>query len=135
MSISRIDALVDAFAAMNGCLDPHRDAYRLRNPLMLPAFSDKYTKDPKTGKRVFNSWSSGFDNSKIDVKIKASGASLSKIGPTSTLLDLTCLYGNPKTAVDYIVNFLRHALQDETITKNIQLQWFLESPQENKEII
>jgi len=63
------------------------------------------------------------------LQIKCSGKSFSKIGPESTLVDLVCLYGNPKTAAKYITNFLRHALEDDTITENIPLAWFLEVPQ------
>jgi hypothetical protein len=128
MMIPRISALCDAFAKLNGALDPQSDAYKLRNPLLLKAFSPKHDRDEK-GRRRFRSFTSGYDNGIIDLQIKCSGKSFSKIGPESTLVDLVCLYGNPKTAAKYIINFLRHALEDDTITENVLLAWFLEVPQ------
>lgn len=127
--VKKIDALVDAFARMNGMLDPQSVAYRLRNPLLLKAFSPKHEKD-ENGLRVFSSFTSGYENGLNDIKIKCSGKSHSKIGPDSTIQDLTCLYGNPISATRYIKNFLRHALQDDNIMESTPLSFFLE---ENKE--
>jgi hypothetical protein len=129
----RLAALCAAFAAMNGLLSPGSDAYRLMNPLLLPAFSPKHKKDEKTGRRCFNSFSSGWDNSLIDLSIKCSGNSFSKIGPDSTLLDLVCLYGNRPPAARIVKNFLCAALNDASISESQPLSWFLESPQEDKE--
>jgi hypothetical protein len=126
--IPRIHALCDAFAKLNGALDSTSDAYKLRNPLLLKAFSLKHDRDEK-GRRRFRSFTSGYDNGIIDLQIKCSGKSFSKIGPESTLVDLVCLYGNPRSAGRYITNFLRHALEDDTITENVPLAWFLEAPQ------
>ena len=126
--ISRLDALVDAFANINGALDPKSDAYQLRNPLMLKAFSPNHEKDDK-GNRRFKSFVSGYDNGIIDVKIKCSGQSFyakKGLGPNSPLADLVCLYGNPVSATRTIVNFLRHALKDDNIPQGINLGWFLE---------
>jgi hypothetical protein len=123
--IPRIHALVDAFARLNGALDPQTDAYKLRNPLLLRAFSPKHDRDEK-GLRRFKSFTSGYDNGILDAQIKCSGKSFSKIGSTSTITDLVCLYGNPATATKYVVNFLRHALEDDTIPSDITLGWFLE---------
>ena len=126
--ISRISALVDAFAKLNGALDPQSDAYKLRNPLLLKAFSPKHDRDDK-GRRRFRSFTSGYDNGILDVQIKCSGKSYSKsVGPDTPLTSLVCLYGNPISATRYVVNFLRHALEDDTITENIPLGWFLEVP-------
>ena len=122
--IPRTHALVDAFAKLNGALDPQSDAYRLRNPLLLRAFSPKHDRDEK-GLRQFKSFTSGYDNGILDVKIKCSGHSFSKIGPDSSLRDLVCLYGNPTSAARYVVNFLRHALHDENITEQTTLGWFI----------
>jgi len=123
--IPRTHALVDAFANMNGALNPQSDAYRLRNPLLLKAFSPKHDRDEK-GLRQFRSFTSGYDNGILDVKIKCSGRSFSKIGPESTLKDLVCLYGNPASAARFITNFLRHALNDDSITESTKLAWFLD---------
>lgn len=126
--ISRLDALVDAFANINGAFDPKSDAYQLRNPLMLKAFSPNHERDDK-GNRRFKSFVSGYDNGIIDVKIKCSGQSFyakKGLGPASPLSDLVCLYGNPVSATRTVVNFLRHALKDDNIPQSVNLGWFLE---------
>jgi hypothetical protein len=126
---SRLNALVDAFANLNGAFDPLSDAYKLYNPLLLRAFSPKHERNEK-GLRVFRSLPSGYDNGVLDVKIKCSGESFSKkqVGPDKPLTNLVCIYGNPASATRRIVNFLRHALEDDTITENTLLGWFLETP-------
>ena len=122
--ISRIAALVDAFANLNAALDPKSDAYRLRNPLMLRAFHHKHDRDEK-GYRIFKSFTSGYDIGVLDLRIKCSGKSFSKLTPQNTLKDLVCVYGNPPTATRYVKNFLRIALNDETISESQELAWFL----------
>jgi hypothetical protein len=97
--------------------------------MLLKAFSPKHDRDD-SGLRKFKSFTSGYDNGIIDVTIKCSGKSFSKIGPDSTIKDLVCLYGNPSSATKYIVNFLRHALSDETITETTLLGWFLEEKEQ-----
>jgi len=132
---SRIHALCDAFAKLNGALDPQSDAYRLRNPLMLKAFLPKHERDAK-GRRVFHSFTSGYDNGVNDLKIKCSGKSFAPIGPDSSLADLVVLYGNPKPAARIIKNFLQIALNDPLIAESTPLSFFLEEiPQmENTEV-
>jgi hypothetical protein len=126
--ITRLAALVGAFANINGAFDPKSDAFQLQNPLMLKAFSPNHERDEK-GNRIFKSFVSGYDNGVIDVKIKCSGQSFyakKGLGPASPLSDLVCLYGNPSSATRTIVNFLRHALKDDNIPQGINLGWFLE---------
>jgi len=125
VKISRIQALVDAFAHLNGMLCPDSDAYRLRNPLLLKAFSPKHERDEE-GRRIFSSFTSGYDNGIMDARIKCSGKSHSKIGPDSPLVDLVCVYGNPVTAARSVKNFLRRALNDENIMETTPLGFFLE---------
>lgn len=126
--ISRLHALVDAFANLNGAFDPNSDAYQLRNPLLLKAFSPNHDRDEK-GNRRFKTFVAGYDNGIIDAKIKCSGQSYyakKGLGPNSPLSELVCIYGNPISATRGVVNFLRHALKDDTIPQNINLGWFLE---------
>jgi hypothetical protein len=126
--VTRLTALVSAFANINGALDPKSDAFQLQNPLMLKGFSPNHEKDEK-GNRKFKTFVAGWDNGIIDLKIKCSGQSYyakKGLGPTSPLCDLVCLYGNPTSATRTIVNFLRHALKDDTIPQSINLGWFLE---------
>lgn len=125
--IPRLHALADAFCKLNGAFDPQSDAYKLRNPLMLKAFLPKHEHDEK-GRRVFRSFTSGYDNGINDLQIKCSGRSYSKIGPESTLADLVCLYGNPRMAARHVKNFLQVALGDELIAESTPLKYFLENP-------
>jgi hypothetical protein len=127
--ITRIEALVDAIASLNGWHDPKSDAYQLRNPLLLKAFSPKHEKD-ETGRRRHKNVASGYDNSVLDARIKCSGKSHSKLTPTSTLLDLIQVYGQPITAGRATKNFLRAALNDDNIAETQPLGWFLEDSKE-----
>ena len=124
--MTRIECLADAFAKMNGWHDPLSVAYKLRNPGLLKAFSPKHVKDTETGLRVFNSFPSGYDNLVLDLKIKCSGGSYSRLKADDTLVNLVQCYGNPPTAATYIKKFLRHALSDENIMESTQLSWFIE---------
>jgi hypothetical protein len=123
--MKRLEALADSFAKMYGALDPQSDAYHLRNPLLLRAFSPKHLRDDK-GRRIFVSLVAGYENALLDIFIKCSGQSRAKLTPESTITDLVHTYGNPTSAARYIVNFLRHALKDDTITERTNLRWFLE---------
>lgn len=123
--MTRIECLIMAFARMNGFLDPDSDSFKNRNPMLLRAFQPKHARCEK-GYRVFSSIPAGIDNSIIDLKIKCSGQSHSKLSPDSTLTELVCVYGNPISAVKYIVNFLKRALKDENVTDHTKLSWILE---------
>ena len=130
MSIPRLHALVDAFSHINGFHDPRSEAYQLRNPLLLRAFSPKHEAN-ENGRRRFSSFPSGYDNALLDCRIKCSGKSHSKLTPDSTLRDLVCIYGNTPAAARAVKNFLRAALQTEDIYEDTRLGWFLE--EETKE--
>lgn len=123
--LSRIEALAGAFARMNCFHDALSEAYRLRNPLMLKAFSPKHEKN-ENGYRQFNSLSSGWDNGILDLKIKCSGGSYSRLKPDDTLENLVQCYGHSRLAAVYVKKFLRHALGDENIMHTQKLSWFLE---------
>ena len=125
MAIRRLDALVDAYSHLNGYHDPKSDAYQLRNPLLLKAFSPKHERDEQ-GRRRFPSFAAGYDNAILDARIKCMGKSFSKLTPDSTLTDLTCVYGNSAAAARAVKNFLRAALRDDSIMENQKLSWFLE---------
>jgi len=129
--ISRIEALVGAFAKMLGALNPESEAYKLRNPIMLKAFSPKHEKN-ENGYRVFNSFPSGWDNATLDIVIKCSGGSHSRLTPDDTLENLVLCYGYPKTAATYIKKFLRKALNNENILEKTRLGWFLEDREDKK---
>jgi hypothetical protein len=131
-AITRLEALAGALARMNNFHDPFSKAYRLRNPLMLKAFSPKHEKDEE-GYRVFSSLSSGWDNGLLDLSIKCSGRSHARLTPDDTLVNLCLCYGYPKTAATYLKKFIRHALDNENIMESQPLGWFLED-QEQKTV-
>jgi hypothetical protein len=122
--MTRIECLADAIMRMNCYHSPDSIAYKNRNPGMLKAFSPKHIKD-ENGLRVFNSFSSGYDNLVLDLRIKCSGGSHSRLKPEDTLVNLVQCYGNPPTAATYLKKFLRVALNDENIMESQQLGWFL----------
>lgn len=131
--LNRIEALLGAFAKLNGFADATSRAYQNRNPLLLRAFSPKHEKD-EAGFRVFNSFSAGIDNSLIDLKIKCSGTSHSGLKATDTLKDLVKYFGNAGIATRKVKNFLRHALHDDEIYENTPLEFFMaDQPKETKE--
>jgi hypothetical protein len=128
--MKRLEALADALAKMNGALDPQFDAYQLRNPGLLRAFSPKHARDEK-GRRIFSSLVAGYENLLLDLRIKCSGQSRAKLTPESPLVDLITTYGNPVAATRYVVNFLRHALKDATLREDVKLGWFLEEEEKS----
>jgi len=123
--ISRISALVDALARLNGCHNPSSRAYKNRNPLLLKVFSEKHVRDAD-GYRIFSSWASGYTNSENDLTIKVSGKSHSKLQSTDTLRDLVKFFGNQGCAARGVKNFLRAALENDEIYENTKLEWFIE---------
>jgi hypothetical protein len=126
--MTRIEALADAIGKMNGWHDSLSEAYKLRNPGMLKAFSPKHAKN-ENGYRIFNSYPSGYDNLCLDLKIKCSGNSHARLKPDDTLVNLMLCFGYPKTAATYVKKFLRHALNDENSMESQQLSWFLADQQ------
>jgi len=126
MSISRLEALLFAIASLHGWHDPKSDAFHLRNPLLLKAFSPKHEKD-SNGRRKFPTIAAGVDNGLTDLAIKCGGKSFSKLTPDSTLGDLLAVYGQPATATRHVKNFLRAALHDENIVESQKLGWFIAS--------
>lgn len=125
----RIDALAAAFARMNGALDPQSELFHLNNPGGLLAFNPAHERDEK-GRRVFKHFIGGWENLTLDLKIKCSGKSRAKLTPESPLVDIIHTYGHPTTALKYVVNYLRHALKDNSIHHTVPLGWFLEDQKE-----
>lgn len=126
--INRLEALVAAFGHLNGMHDPRSRAFRLRNPLLLKAFTVKHEKDEE-GYRVFNSFSAGIDNSLIDLRIKCSGNSNAHLKTTDTLRDLVKFFGNDASATRSVKNFIRAALHTEDVFENTEIGWFLADEQ------
>jgi hypothetical protein len=129
MPVKKIEALVDAFAKLNGAFnDPESEAYNLRNPLMIKSYGlpGKHQIDGQ-GRRVFDSMLSGYRAGLFDLEIKLSGKSRAKLSPDDKLENLLRVYGITELGgVKQIVNFLRRALKDQEIQAVTPLRYFLE---------
>lgn len=129
--IDRIEALADAIADLNGWGDPCSQAYQLRNPLLLRAFSlSRMQKQDEEGYRVFQSGVDGYKAGRHDLALKVSGVSRSGLGVDSTLRDLLASYKLQHViAVKRCVQFLERALacSDGSIHDRMQIGWFLEA--------
>lgn len=126
MFVSRIEALADAISALNDWLNPSSDAYQLRNPGLLRAFSTQHLRD-EHGRRIFPSSIDGIQALKYDLTKKCSGNSRSKLKDTSTLKDLLVKgYAQPPSSEEYVLCFLQSALLRQSINANTPLKYFLE---------
>lgn len=124
-SLTRVEALFWALANLNGALYPTSRAFRNRNPLLLKCFKSTHERD-KDGFRIFRSFNAGVDNGIVDLEIKCSGKSNANIKETSTLRDLVRFFGNDASATRSVKNYLRHALNDDSIRETQELKWFIE---------
>lgn len=123
--ITRLEALVDGLAQLNGWHDPRSEAYQLRNPLLLQAHSPKHEKDEK-GRRVYKTLVAGYDNGLFDTEVKCKGRSRAGLTPFSTLADIVVWHGHTKFAARTVKNFIRAALKSDVVTETTPLGWFLE---------
>jgi hypothetical protein len=127
--VDRIEALVDALIALLGSSDPEGDLYPIRNPTGLTSFSlpGKGEIDSQ-GRRIFKSWAAGYHAACYDAQIKVSGSSRSgikkddKLGNFLRVMKVDPSFGQPQ-----VLQFLRHALKDQSITVETPLSYFRES--------
>jgi hypothetical protein len=125
----RLEAVVDGIGKLNGMLDPATDAYKLRNPLLVESHArlGKHETDEQ-GRRIFKSLLNGYKAAHFDIELKCLGKSRSRVNPESSFSELlVCYKVSNKQSVDYVVNFVRRALQDDTISANTPLKYFLEN--------
>ena len=126
--IPHVEALVDAIGSVNNFSDPSSDAYQLRSPLLLQSFAlpGKHTIDTE-GRRVFPSSVSGFKASVYDMSLKIGGLSRSRLRPTDGVKNLLGVYRiKSPSDIKMVVEFLRVALDNESIDENTPLSFFLE---------
>lgn len=128
--MKKIEALADAIGKLNGCpCDPESEAYRLRNPLLIPSWAllGKHETDEK-GRRIFTSLLNGYKAGLFDLQMKISGNSRTKtVKPQSPLSALLACYSITSLgSIDYILSFLRRALQDKEITADTPVSYFAE---------
>ena len=133
MPINKIEVIVDALGRLNGCPnDPSSEAYKLRNPLMLKSYA-RMGKHEVTveGVRIFTSFLSGYKAACFDVELKLKGQSRANVKSDSGLDQLLLCYGiKTAVAIDNVVNFIRRALSDDSITRHTLCNYFLESKAE-----
>ena len=127
MTISKIEALVDAIATTTGAFhNPESEAYKLRSPLLVRSFARPGKHEMNVGgRRVFTSMLAGYRAAVFDIEKKLSGESRAGIRPTDVLSNLLAVYEIHDSAK--IVSFLRRALQDQAINSNTPLTYFRES--------
>jgi hypothetical protein len=137
MPLNRIECLVDAIARLNAAFNPESEIYRLRNPLGIKSFArpGKHNTDEQ-GRRIFTSFLSGYKACVYDIDLKLRGQSRAGLKPTDHLENLLGVYNiHHKVGIDHVVSFLRRALDDQTISKNTPLSYFLEnSPETGQEV-
>ena len=134
MPLDRVEALVDAIGKIKGASDPSSEAYKLRNPLLIKSFAKpgKHETDDQ-GRRVFSSWLSGLKASYFDCHLKISGNSRAGLKPTDALANVLGVYGIKELGgIKAVVLFLRKALDDESISKDTELSYFLAVPTEKQ---
>jgi hypothetical protein len=127
-NIRQIEALVDSISALKGWGNPESLCYRLRNPLLLRSFARAGKHEiTEEGYRIFTSGLAGYKSCCFDVDLKINGASRAGLKPeTSTLVNLAGVYDLKEIlATTQIVRYLRRALQDDKITKDTPLSYFL----------
>lgn len=127
-TIPKIEALLESIANLNGCFsNPESEAYRLRSPLLVRSFA-RPGKHESTGegKRIFPSMLAGYRAAVFDLEKKLSGQSRAGLKPTDRLENLLGVYEiKAEVSTTKVVNFLRRALNDQSITKNTPLEYFL----------
>jgi len=131
--IRRIEALADAIARLNNAWTPESDAYQLRNPLLIKSFArpGKHNTDDK-GRRIFESFLSGYKAGLFDLDLKLRGRSRAGLTTESTLENLLGVYGiDSIAAIDNVIAFVRRALKDQSINKKTLVTFFVEKEQSN----
>lgn len=133
MPVNKLEALLDAIAALNGWSNPDSDCYQIRNPLGLTSFAiaGKHEMDAK-GRRVFTSSLAGLKAGLFDLDVKTSGKSRAGLKPGDAISNLLRVYGlTEKGGQQQVVKFLRRALKDDSIDLNTKLTYFREDRPEN----
>lgn len=123
--ISRIEVLADALIAKTQFSDPESEEYQCRNPMALKQFTFRH-EATESGVRKFSNLEAGYKAACFDLQLKCTGKSQAKVKAESPLRHLIRCYSMPDHCVDDVVNFLRRALNDETITSDTQLRYFVE---------
>lgn len=122
MRRNRLEALAEAVASVSGYSIPGSPLYTARNPGGLKAYGK--TTD-EHGNRVFGSIVDGLQALIFDTALKLEGRSRAALSPTDTLQEFALSHGQPATAAEAYVKFLRRALHDDSISKKLTISYFL----------
>lgn len=123
MKRQRLEALADAVASVSGYSIPGSPLYMARNPGGLKAYGKA---SDEAGNRVFGSVVDGLQALIFDTAFKLEGLGRAHLQPSDTLQEFALSHGQPITAAEAYVKFLRRALHDPTINKNLTISYFLE---------
>lgn len=128
MTVSKIEALVDALARINNAHNPESESYQLRNPLRLRSFAKPGRHMVNSdGLRIFGSYLAGYKGACFDITLKIKGLSRAGLTTTDSLDKLLHVYGfYEKAAIDNIISFVRRALKDNNISAKTPLSYFSE---------
>lgn len=132
MAIKRIEALADAIAFLNNAHDPKSDAFQLRNPGMFRVYSFKHlASSDNLGRRIFTSLIGGYRFLIQDLTWKCEGSTRAKgnngkLKTSSNLADLLVAFKlNSEENLFTLVDFLVTALNDESISSETEISYFL----------
>lgn len=124
--VTRLEALADSIASLNEWMNPDGDAYKLRNPGLLRAFTLRHAAD-SSGRRIFPSFVDGYQALLYDLKQKCSGESRSKLKINDRVLDLLMRgFSQHPASEEYVLCFLQSALPTNKVTANTPLKFFTE---------
>lgn len=126
MNVNRLEALADSILNSVGYRDPSHRTYAARNPGRLRAFLPHQAKDVD-GMRIFDKHINGYAALLFDLEVKCTGKSRTGLTPDSPLKELLYTLDFMETAVDKPVSFLRRALNNEQLSAETPLSYFLSS--------
>ena len=126
--VNRIEALVDAIAALRGWSNPESVSYQLRNPLLVHSFSKPGKNElDDEGRRVFKTSLAGYRACLFDLDLKVRGESRAGVKKDDKLENLLRVYNIiEKLGQQQVVKFLKKALNTQDISVQTPLAWFLE---------
>jgi hypothetical protein len=123
---SRLEALADSIANLNDYSNPESEAYQLRNPGLLRAFTIRHAAD-EMGRRIFPCSVDGYQALLFDLTKKCLGESRSKLKPDDPVSSLLLKgFSQPLSAEEYVLCFLQRALPKSNITARTPVKFFVE---------
>ncbi len=128
--MNRLEALALSIAKMNGAFDdPTSDAFRTCNPGRMRTYRPEKKCD-SDHYRIFTTMMGGFKALIAELQARMSGQN-HRLSAENSLRDLLSMYGFAHdAAVRKIVLFVQKSLQDDSVTANTKLSFFIEAGKE-----